>query len=110
MESLTASIQFNEVYFQGKKETILINNVELPKKNKEQVGLYLSQPINKIGSKRLPLGGILTADLLAIYDFDNAWWIQPGIRYDVGNHWRFNLFANIFDGNDKGDLRVDLDL
>jgi hypothetical protein len=104
LDSLMANVQFNEVYFQGKSKTILINNVEPPKKNKENVALYLSQPIKQIGDKRLPLGGILTLDFLFLYDLDNAWWIQPGIRYDVGNHWRFNLYANIFDGNGDGDL------
>lgn len=104
LESLGVIFQFNEVYFQGNKETILINNVTPPKNNKENLALYLSQPIKQIGGERLPLGGILTMDFLFIYDLAQAYWVQPGIRYDVGNHWRFNLFANIFKGHDEGNL------
>lgn len=104
LDSLMVGLQFFETYIQGNKETILINNAMIPRKNTQSASIYLSQPFKQFGNTRLPLGGLLTTDFLFLYDFDKAFWMQPGIRYDVGSHWRFNVFANIFKGRDNGEL------
>jgi hypothetical protein len=102
LDSLSVGLQFFEMYILGNKKTILINNANVPKNNKENIAAFISQPIKELFGKRL--GGIISLDFLVLYDFDKAYWLQPGIRYDLGDHWRFGLFANIFNGTGNGNL------
>jgi hypothetical protein len=58
---------------------------------------YVTQPILR---KRI------TAEFLAVYDTDGGRWLQPGIHWEMGNHLRFDLFANLFGGKDASARRA----
>ena len=40
-------------------------------------------------------------ELLAVYDTDDAFWLQPGIHWEIGNNIRLDLFYNAFGGAEK---------
>ncbi|MBI2964305.1 MAG: hypothetical protein HYY35_11165 [Deltaproteobacteria bacterium] len=44
---------------------------------------------------------LLFLELLANYDPDGAYWLQPGARATVGDRWRVDLFANLLGGGEK---------
>jgi hypothetical protein len=102
LESMMVGFQFVENYIQGDKEKILVKGAVQPKQNNETVSLLLSQAFKEVFGRRL--NNPFTLDFLILYDFDQAFWMQPGIRWDVGDHWRFNLYSNILKGHDDGNL------
>jgi hypothetical protein len=58
----------------------------------EQLTFAVSQPL---------LRKLLFLELLANWDPDGGYWIQPGARSVVGDHWRFDVFANLLGGGEK---------
>jgi hypothetical protein len=58
----------------------------------EQLTVAVSQPLLR---KQVFL------DLLGNYDPDGGYWVQPGARCIVGDHWRVDLFANLIGGSEK---------
>ena len=51
-------------------------------------------------------GGQFTADLLMVYDTDDAYWIQPQLRWQPDNHWRVWAYYNLFGGDEKRSFGV----
>ena len=40
-------------------------------------------------------------ELLAIYDTDDSYWIQPAIHWEIGSNLRLDLLYNAFGGSER---------
>ena len=36
-----------------------------------------------------------------VYDFDGDYWIMPGFKYNIGDHWRFDIHGMALGGSDR---------
>lgn len=61
-------------------------------KSETNFSLFISQPV---------MNNQLFFELLAIYDTDKAYWLQPQLRYNPGDRWRVAVYANTFGGSEK---------
>jgi uncharacterized protein DUF1302 len=85
------SFTFFETIVAGAPQGILWNGARVDSTT-EQLTFALSQPL---------LRKLLFLELLANGDPDGGYWVQPGARSIVGDHWRFDLFANLLGGGEK---------
>ncbi len=85
------SFTFFETIVAGAPQGIRSNGARVDA-TAEQLTFALSQPL---------LRKLLFLELLANYDPDGAYWVQPGARAIVGDHWRFDLFANLLGGEEN---------
>lgn len=85
------SLTFFQTIVDGAPSGILSSGAKVSQ-TAEQVAFALSQPFYR---KRLYL------DVLWVYDLDDASWVQPGLRYLHGDHWRCDVFANFLGGAEK---------
>jgi hypothetical protein len=85
------SLTYFQTVIGGKPRGIQIISSRVSKTT-EQLAFTLSQPFYR---KQLFF------NFLSVYDFDDASWFQPGIQYVHGDHWRFDLFTNVFTGAEK---------
>ena len=88
---MSSSLQFVQTMRSGDPQFIAINQAPVDKVD-NMATLYLSQPF---------MNETITGTFLAVYDFHNAFWIQPGVKYKPGNHWIFDIYSNILGGTDQ---------
>jgi hypothetical protein len=69
--------------------------------NNETFTVLLSQPWRGWGGR----GDEWFTDLVLIADTDDAFFIQPAVRFQPGNHWRFDLWYNLFTGSETRPAR-----
>ncbi|MEH6503264.1 MAG: DUF1302 family protein [Cycloclasticus sp.] len=60
--------------------------------NETQLTLLLSQPFNN---------DQFFVEFFGLYDLDDAYWIQPQVRWQPGNNWRVWAYYNAFGGSES---------
>lgn len=90
-EAMSVSLQFVQSIREGDPRDLLYNNATVDKMD-NQMSLFL---IQNFWHEQFSL------IFLYVYDFKNAYWVQPGVRYKPGNHWMFEVYANDLGGADK---------
>jgi len=88
--AMSISVQWIQTYRDVSKNEISINGAPADK-SETSFSLFLSQPYNN---------DQIVLEFLGVYDTDGAYWLQPAIKYNPGNHWRTSLYGNFFGGSE----------
>ena len=86
--ALSFVFQYLEIDNAGDLSNVYANAVQQPTSD-HIVVLFLDQPL---------FSSSVDVDLLALVDTSEAFWFQPSINWQIGNHWRLNLLYNSFGG------------
>jgi len=92
LDSMTIGFQFFETFTGGKLSGLTDTNGSKVDTAVHTFTFFFQQPLLQ---KRLSL------ELFALFDTDDAHWIQPGIHWEIGNNIRLDLFYNEFGGAEK---------
>ncbi len=90
-QTMSISLQWFQTRREGDSDGITILNAPADK-NETNFSIFLSQPV---------MNAQVSFDLLAVLDTDDAYWLQPQVRYLPGNHWRIAVYANLFSGSEQ---------
>lgn len=91
--SLVIGFQVLQTHIMGNTSRILTNTGEEPYKRDELFGIVLQQPF---------LNKKLNAEVAYFRDTRGSYHLQPGLRYQRGDHWIFELYYNRFGGSNAG--------
>lgn len=89
-QAMSISLQWFQTHREGDADDITILAAPADK-NETNFSVFLSQPI---------MNNQLLFEFLGVIDTDDAYWWQPQVRYQPGDHWRFALYANLFSGSE----------
>ena len=91
LQAATVGIQFFQTIREGNEEDLFINQAPVDKED-NVASIYINQAFAH---------DTVSASLFGAYDFEDAYWIQSGLKYKPGMHWIFDVYANILGGGDK---------
>lgn len=86
--ALQFTFQYLESDIAGDLSNVYANGVQQPT-SIHSVIVFLDQPLFQ---------SVVDVDLLALADTSEAWWLQPSINWQPGDHWRFTFWYNTYGG------------
>jgi hypothetical protein len=89
LDSMTIGFQFFETFTGGKLAGLTDSNGSKVDNAVHIFTLFFQQPILE---KRVSL------EFFALFDTDDAHWLQPGVHWEIGNHIRLDAYYNHFGG------------
>jgi len=92
LDSMTIGFQFFENFSGGKLKGLTDSFGSKVDNAVHTFTFFFQQPLFE---KRVSL------ELFALFDTDDAHWIQPGVHWEIGNNIRLDLFYNKFGGAEK---------
>jgi hypothetical protein len=92
LDSMTIGFQYFPIYTGGNLDGLTDANGSKVDTVVNTVTFFFQQPVLE---KRLSL------EFFALYDTDNAYWLQPGAHWEIGNNVRLDLYYNQFGGSEK---------
>jgi Protein of unknown function (DUF1302) len=87
-DSMSISLSFLETYTTGHTHGVQTTGSQIDPAVQDVV-LFLQQPLFR---KRIEL------ELLQVWDTSDGHWIQPGVHWEIGDHYRVDVFYNTFGG------------
>jgi hypothetical protein len=92
LDSMTIGLQFLETFTGGDLHNLSDATGTHVDKAVQQFTIFFQQPLM---SKRLLL------EFFGMLDTGDAYWLQPGVHWEAGNHVRLDLFYNHLAGSEK---------
>lgn len=91
--SLAIGLQVLHTRIAGDNSTIQTSTGSTPYKNDDIYGIVLQQPFDNKN---------LFAEISYFLDTRGSYHFQPGLRYEKGNNWIFELYCNQYGGSTEG--------
>jgi hypothetical protein len=89
--SMTVNFQFLETYSWGDTQNVYSSGARIDHAV-QSISVFVGQPL---------LNKTVDVEVLAAFDTSDGHWVQPGVHWDVSEHYKFDLFYNSFGGANK---------
>jgi len=91
LSAMMVNFQFLETYTWGDTQHIYSSGSQIDHAA-QSISIFVGQPL---------LDKTVDIEVLAAFDTSDGHWVQPGVHWDISEHYNFDLFYNSFSGAEK---------
>lgn len=91
LSAMMVNFQFLETYTWGDTQHVYSSGSQIDHAV-QSISIFVGQPL---------LNKTVDIEVLAAFDTSDGNWVQPGVHWDINDHYKFDLFYNSFGGAEK---------